>query len=271
MNLSSSFLVQLTENDKRFIIALVFVIIFVIALGVYLCLLIEKISKYQGKKIDKLMHDVVVTGVIKDSKQFNKVAKYKNRVQFYKDTKIPMLMFVLSIIIAVIYMGVHNDWNFAALFSDYGSYNSATNTYEGGKGFATLLYLWDYSKIPTSNFFGLNIVSGWAPLLQTPHFEVTAITSYIFAPLFVVSIILFAFNVQRYMARSYRIFKLADSIYDKSLDNVKFDNLSDFKVKNGLVTYKDDETNLQEINKKDDGSQSEPSSNNLENKDSNNN
>lgn len=45
-----NFLLALTENDKRFIIALVFVLIVIIAFAVFVALLIEKIVKLQAKK-----------------------------------------------------------------------------------------------------------------------------------------------------------------------------------------------------------------------------
>lgn len=233
-----NFLLALTENDKRFIIALVFVLIVIIAFAVCVALLIEKIVKLQAKKLDKLMHDTVVTGVITNAKQFRKVANYKNRVQFYFDARIPFTIIIASLIVALITMGIENNWNFAGLFTDYGTLvEGTTNSYKGGNGFATILYLWDYSKAPTANFFGITLISGWAPLLQAPHFEVQAIGSYIFAPAFVIGLGWYMFTIQGFLARKYRLLKLSISIYEKNLDNVKFDNLANFKSNNGAVTY----------------------------------
>ena len=232
-------LIKLTENDKRLIIAIVLVFIIILAILILICLLIEKVCKEQGKKIDKLMHDVVLAGVIQDSKQFKKVANRKNKIQFYREVKLPFIILLGLIIASIIYMGCTNDWNFAGFFSDYGQ--EINGTYQGGKGFTTIMYLWDFSNFPTTQVFGIKVISDWAPLIQAPHGEVSAIFSYFFCPLFVASLGWIAIRMQAFAARTYRIHKLARSIYDKSLDNVKFDNLFNFKYVNGAVSYNKEE------------------------------
>lgn len=264
--------VKMTESDKRFLILFLVVIFVIIAFAILICFLVEKVSKTMGKQLDKLMHDTVVTGVIKNAKQFKEVANKKNRIKFYLSARIPILLIIISLLIATIFMGATNKWDFIALFSDFGTKVEGQEfAYAGGIGFATILYLWDFGSAPHANFFGMDIVSGFAPKLQNPHFEVGAIASYFFVPLFIVGLVWFALNVQAFASRKWRIYKLAESIYDKSLDNVKFDDLANFKSVNGVVTYnkpanppslaKPDQNNnnLSDTKKADDNSSNPPS------------
>ena len=59
-----NFLLKLSETDKRFIIAFICIILVILAFLIFIVLLISYISKKQSYKIDALMHDVVITGVI---------------------------------------------------------------------------------------------------------------------------------------------------------------------------------------------------------------
>ena len=233
-----SLLIAITENDKRFLIALLLVFVILLVFLIFICLLIEKVCKYQAKRTDKLMHDLVVVGLVTTPKQFKYIANKKNRILFYLSARIPFLLIVISLLIAIIYMGSTNNWDFVALFNNYGTKVEGTSTgYVGGTGFATILFLWDFDNIPHGVFFGMNLISDWPPLLQTPHFEVSALASYFFIPIFFTGIIWFLVESQAYIARKYRIHKLSSSIYEKNLDNVKFDDLANFKATNNGVTF----------------------------------
>lgn len=65
-------LVKFSENDKRLIIVLLLVFILVFVIVGYLSLLVRKIMKIQGDKMEDMVHDVVVTGVIIESKKLVK-------------------------------------------------------------------------------------------------------------------------------------------------------------------------------------------------------
>ena len=58
------FLISLSENDKRLIFALLLVLILVFVVIGYLGYLVTRLMKWQGKKLDSLVADPVVTHVI---------------------------------------------------------------------------------------------------------------------------------------------------------------------------------------------------------------
>ena len=73
-----SFLISLSENDKRLIFALFIILILVFVLIGYIGFLITKVMKWQGKKLDSLVADPVVTHVITNKKHFFRYARKKN-------------------------------------------------------------------------------------------------------------------------------------------------------------------------------------------------
>src|SRR5574344_1285221 len=101
-------LLKLTESDKRLIIAflLIFILLFVIigAIGY----LIVRIMKWQGKKLDSCVSDVVYTRVITDKKKFSKFAHKKNWIIFYKAARVPVIIMLVSGIILVIRILVYH-------------------------------------------------------------------------------------------------------------------------------------------------------------------
>lgn len=205
--------IALSENDKRIIIALVIVFVLLFVLIGLIGMLVTKIMKQQGKAIDRLMHDIVVTGVVSDKKHFKKVAKKKSWRYLYKQARIPIIIALIATMFLLIYYLTTGNWN-ANIFGDWGAPNG-----EGGKGFATLLFLLDFENCPTTEIFGITVISDWPALLNSPHFSVDAWGSYIFVPLIITSIIWFFVVVQAFIARTFRIRKLASQIYDKSLDD----------------------------------------------------
>lgn len=211
INISS--LIALSENDKRVIIAFVLIFILLFVLIGLIGMLVTKIMRAQGKTIDKMMHDIVVTGVVSDKKHFKKVAKIKSWRRLYKQARIPIIIALAATALLLVYYLITGYWD-ANIFGDWGAPNG-----EGGKGFATLLFLWDFENCPTTTIFGITIISDWPPLLNAPHFSVDAWGSYIFVPLIMTSIVWFFIVVQAFIARGLRIRKLAEQIYEKNLDN----------------------------------------------------
>lgn len=213
------FLIKLTDDDKRLIAALLlFLILLFIAVG-YLVVLIQKVMKLQGDYIDKTMHDMVITKVITDSKKFKKIAFYKSRQKLFLNARIPAILLMAAGILTLIFFIISISGTSYHL--DLFEFNNGTKN-QGGSGFTTLFFLWDYnSPTPGStssfHFFGNKIIIEYPPLLNSPHLSVEAIPSYIIALLILVGTIWFLVEVQAYLARTIRIFKLSKSIYHKSL------------------------------------------------------
>lgn len=241
------FLIKLTESDKRFVIAIVLIICAILSLLIVLALLIEHICKIQSKGLDKLVHDYVVTGILDSKNKFIKVANEKNRRYFYKKSKIAVLLILLHFIIALIYILIINNIQglqhitYGDLWTSYGAENST------GYGIATIFYIWDFANAETGNFLGMQ-VPGNIPVLNYPHFDVYAIVSYIAIPIFLIGGIWYLIEVQGFIARKFRIYKLAKSIYSKNLDNVQYDSLNGLTSKNVTVNTADNNQNNNQKN-----------------------
>lgn len=203
------FLISLTENDKRILIAigLLFILIFVIV-G-YIGLIVERAMKRQAKKAGIMMHDVVAAKVITTPRTFIKFGRKKNNRLFFKQAYIPFLILLAALIIYLIYGAITRNWGLK-LF-DYKK-----------EGFGTLLFLWNFNDpsiyVP---WFGIRIIGKWPPLLNAPHFEVTALASYFIVPCLFVGGIWLLVVVQAHIARAFRIKKLSKTVFSPTLDNVQ--------------------------------------------------
>lgn len=230
-----AFLLKLTENDKRMVLVFILVIMAILSLLILIALLIAKIGKTQAKKIDTLMHDVVVTGVVDSKKKFLRVALKKSRIHFYRHARISMLILLLWGIATFVFCFTYPNATFEGLYLDYEKY-----------GLATIFTIYDWSNPTVTNFFGwFDIITGLGEPISTPHFEVDALFAYISIPVFFVGGFMFLFQVQGLLARNIRAFLLARKIYSKNLDNVKYDPLSN-------VRYLDDSIVIEGNNKKED-------------------
>ena len=204
MNLE--FLVKLTENDKRVIIALLFAIILLFVIIGLLGSLIIRTMKWQSKKCDTLVSDVVTNHIVKTPHQLRKYAAKKNSREFIKQAWIPIIIIIIGVLVLLIRNAIVKDWT-------YDPFNKDT-------GFGSLLFMWDFAA--EENFttvFGLKLLAQWPPLSNTPHFEVAAIWSYIYIPCVVIGGTWYVIAAQAYLARTLRAIKLSKKVFEKSLDN----------------------------------------------------
>ena len=199
------FLIQLTETDKRIIIALCLVLILVFVLIGLLGSLIIRTMKYQGKKCDTLVSDVVTYKIVKTPKQLKKYARKKNGRYFLKQSWIPVLFIIIGVVTIVIHNIVNKNW--------------AYNPFNSTDGFSTLLFLWDF-KDPDSYtlVFNIKVLAKWPPLYNEPHFVMEAIYSYIAVPFLVIGSIWYLVVAQAYLARTIRAIRLSKQVFEKSLD-----------------------------------------------------
>lgn len=234
-------LIQLSEGDKRVLLAVFLLVFLVFVLIGFIGSIIVRIIKWEGKKLDNLCTDVMYTRVINDKKSFVKYARRKNFQTFFKEAWIPLIIFAGAWLTLLLTCVFRNDFSY--------------NIFDHHKtGFTTLFFLWDFSDC-YGNFFGLTILNRWpTTLINQPHFEVDAIGSYIFVPAFLTGSIWYLIAVQRFFARTLRIKDLSNSIFKKSLDNF---NLAEEQKKDiqAMMTNQGYPTNNQpnvEVIKKDD-------------------
>ena len=193
--------IKLSENTKKALIIffLIFIIIFVL-IG-YISLAIEAGMKKQGSKADAMLSNVVKAEIFDSEKKFRRFGIKKNARVFYVESRIPFLIILGCGLAYVLY----------CLFTAKWGYNPFNRT----DGFGTLLY--EFSAWPKEKFFGISLISGWPSVVTKPHFEVSAIFSYILVPVVIVGVVWFLLYVLAYISRSIRIRKIARSIYRKKL------------------------------------------------------
>ena len=200
-------LISLSETDKRVIFVLLLLIIITLVIFGYIGLLITRVMRWQGRRVDQFTHDVVVTKVIDNKKDFVKYARKKNWVWFFKQAWKPLIIILLAFILLVIHNAVTRDWSY--------------DVFDHEKtGFGTLLFIWDFNDPDIyKEFFGIKLIADWPPIISTPHWEWDAWCSYIFVPAVFIGGSWYLIALQCVVARTIRIYQLKHSVFDKSLEN----------------------------------------------------
>lgn len=203
--MNPNILIQLTENDKRIIIALCLVIILVFVLIGLLGSLIIRTMKWQSKKCDTLVSDVVTNHIVTTPHQLRKYARKKNTRYFIKQAWIPILIALVGALVLIVHNIIYNNW--------------AYNPFNLDDGFGTLLFVWDFNDPDSyANIFGLKVLAKWPPLINEPHFVVEGLFAYTSIPLMFVGAIWYLVVSQAWLARTIRAWQLSKQVFEKSLD-----------------------------------------------------
>lgn len=197
-------LVSLSENDKRLIILILLLFILLFVICGYIGKLVKKIMKSQGKKMDTLVHDVVITGVIKEKRKLFLFGIKKSHRRLIKDAWIPFLIMLVATTIYVIYGSISKNW---VVFGD------------GSVGISTLFFIPDWENASYTTVFGITVLQDWPPALSAPHFDVNSIVAYIFFFSMLVGGVWFLVCTQAFIARTHRLIKLCNNVFEKSLEN----------------------------------------------------
>lgn len=206
-------LVQLTENDKRFLIAFFLAVILIFVFIGYIGYWITRIMDVQGRRLDSKCYDVVMTRVITDKKHFKKYARKKSWQMFYKEAQIPMIIMIAAGLCILLHFLI-NGFN--------------VNLFDSKKGFSTMLFLWNYNDPDLyQEFFGMKLLAKWPELysdIGKPQFVWCAVPSYFGVIGGSVGVLWYLVAVQAEIARELRIRKLGDSVFDKSLEGFNQNN-----------------------------------------------
>ena len=195
--------VFLSENDKRLIFALLLVLILALVLIGYLGYAITRIMKWQGKKLDTLVADAVVTRVITKKLHFIHYARKKNWRLFFKQVWPAVIILAVGGLTLLIHDAVIKNFNYNLL--DYEK-----------TGFNTVLFLWDSSNCFSKQ--GIGFVFNWPVLINSPHLSAPAWASYVFATCMLVGGSWYLIALQSLIARTIRMYKLSTSAFEKSLE-----------------------------------------------------
>ena len=198
-------LIKLTENDKRLIIVLLLVFILVFVVAGYIGLLVRKIMAKQAEQAEDMLHDVVEAGVITNENKLWRFGIRKNWRVFFRKSWIPFLIMLFASTLLLLYCIFSKNWSY-----NIWDYNK--------EGFNTLFYVHDWSVFYQANPDGFAIT--WPKLISSPHLSGEAWVSYIFVPSLIVGGTWFAFEVQGYIARSIKIYKLSRSAFRKKMEDV---------------------------------------------------
>lgn len=198
-----SFLIKLTENDKRVLICLCILVLLIIVLVGYLSLLVKKIMEFQGKKIDTMMYDIMKARVIIDEKTFRKVARYKSNIYFFKKTWLPLIIGSVFVGALLIYGGVKDDIGLH-FFVD------------------ALKNLGFGLKWPMGEFFGITMPVDWPTVIRYPDlsWDPGKYLSYLCLIGFIYSGIRILISVQSLISRELRIRKLRKTYFTKDLNKL---------------------------------------------------
>ena len=195
-------LVSLSDNDKRLIFSALLIVIILLVVIALLGYVLVRVMKWQSKKMDTLIHDVVVNKIITDRKHLVRYGRIKNWALFFKQAYIPILIAIVGLIIVIIHNAVYNYW----------SYNPFS-TYDG---FGTLFWTWKFS----GNFTGTDydLVRFQVIVLDnTPHMVASAWAGYIAGPCFVIAGAWYIVAVSSLLARTVLLYKRSKEIFEKSL------------------------------------------------------
>ena len=194
-------LISLSENDKKLIFSILLVVIILIALIALLGYVLFRLMKWQSKKMDTLVHDVVVYKVVTDRKHFVKYGRTKNWALFFKQSCVPLLIILVAFIVLIIHNSITNNW--------------AYNPFSTYDGFGTLFYTWKLS----GNYTGGSLIK-FAELVidNRPHLIDIAWAGYIFGPLIIVGGIWYLVSVACLLSRTFLLYKRSREVFEKSLD-----------------------------------------------------
>jgi hypothetical protein len=160
---------------------------------------------WQGKKMDTLIHDVVVSKVITDKKQLNRYGDKKSWALFFKQSAIGLLLIALAFVALLIQFFITNHW------PDVFDYQH--------EGFTTLFHIFDWGNEKYyTTVFGIKVLASWPGLLNSPHFEVAALGSYFFLPLFSVGLGWYLVSVLSLISRKLRLIDRKNNIFEKTLE-----------------------------------------------------
>lgn len=199
------FLLKITENDKRVVIALLFIIIILFVVIGLLGSLIIRTMRWQGKKCDTLVSDVVTNHIVTTPHQLRVYAAKKNIRHFIKQAWIPIIIILVGVVTLIIRNAVMKDWSY--------------NPFNIDDGFGSLFFVWDFSKIITAPESGVGILLNWPELINQPHFVVEAIPAYVVVSCAIVGGLWYLVVAQAYLARTLRAIKLSKKVFEKSLEN----------------------------------------------------
>ncbi|MEY3431947.1 MAG: hypothetical protein RIS53_845 [Bacillota bacterium] len=169
----------------------------------------ETLIKKYGDQVDAETWKIYETRTVNTPKEFAKIAYKKSHRQAFKDYFWALLTIAFMLGLLYGYMALMND---PTLIADLFNYET--------RGFNTIFPIFDWANIPTSEFFGLHIISDWPTLLNVPRFVPEATISYVIFLLTIFGSLLLTRATLALIGRTLRIQNKRNQIFMKNLDDV---------------------------------------------------
>lgn len=198
--------VSLSDNDKRLIFSVLLVVIIILAFIAFLGYVLTRLMKWQAKKMDTLIHDVVVYKVITERKHLVSYGRKKNWALFFKQAYIPLLILLVGAIAVIIRNSITNDW--------------AYNIFSTTNGFGTIFWTWKFSGEMTGGQYDL-IRFQKIIVDNTPHLVADAWAGYIAGLSILVGGTWYILAVGSLLARTIMLYKRSKEVFEKSLDGYR--------------------------------------------------
>ena len=197
---------SLSDNDKRLIFSILLIVIIILAFIAFLGYILTRIMKYQGKKIDTLIHDVVVYKVITDRKHLIKYGRKKNWALFFKQAYIPFLILLVAAIVVIIRNSITNDWSY--------------NIFSTENGFGTLFWTWKATGELTGDTYDLIRFQKYA-VDNVPHLVAEAWAGYIAGLCIIVGGTWYLIISSCLLSRTFFLYKRSREVFEKSLQGYR--------------------------------------------------
>ena len=205
-----NFLVQLTERDKRLLIALFIILIILFVVVAYIGQGIRALMKNYAKDIDGYMHELCSAKLVDNPKDFRKQVFLRETKTLYRNTRWVFRVFVVAMIAFVTY----------TLIAKPGGANTPF-AYVGDN----IKDLWFDFNWPKGEFFGIKkFPIDWPYLAHTPSVKFTfpSIVSYIMLIVWIATVACLFGSTLRFIARLNRARVKSVEVFSRSLDDANF-------------------------------------------------
>ena len=205
-----NFLIQLTEKDKRILIALFIALIILFVLIAYIGQGIRALMKKYSKGIDGYMHSLCSAKLVTNPKEFRKQVWKKETKVLYYNTRWILRIFILFTGAFITYSLIVKPGGENTPFAYVGEYL--------GKLFIDLDW-------PKAEFFGIkNFPVDWPYIAKGSEvvFTLPSIVSYVMLIVWVVTFFGLLSSTLKFIARVHRGIDKSTEVFTRSLDDVTF-------------------------------------------------
>ena len=205
-----NFLIQLTEKDKRILIALFIALILLFVLVAYIGQGIKGLMNRYSKGIDRYMHELCSAKLIDNPSDFRKEVFRKESKVLYKNTRWVFRIFILCTGAFIAYSLIVKPGGADTPFAYFGD---------------SIKSLFIDLEWPKGEFFGIkNFPIDWPYIAKgpSPEFTLPAIVSYVVLITWIFTVFGLFTSTLKFISRIHRARVKSEEVFTRSLDEVKF-------------------------------------------------